>query len=415
MKFDRYLNGMVELETDAVYTEMVLHLFTAEGVSVYHVKRKTERVWFWIHLDDFSAVQHILRHHKIRFRIRKREGLPFVISRLKRRRGLLLGTGLGFAMLYLLLSFIWGYDVSGNQQYSDEHLIALVQEYGVIPGSRSDKFDYDALAKEIVQDHPEFTWVQLKPDGTTLHITVKERLPDTAERQKTGSLVAKTSGRITELLVFRGTACVKKGDWVSKGQLLVGGWDYPDWQRSINGTFEPAGEPYMVEAHAVISGEQERRATGVCALAEQNLIPTGQETTQFSLLWRGHQLHLKGPEKSPYRYASQKTTQHSLFQWNGFELPVYVKKTVFSEKQLQQNTYTETEAYNIAVERARKHLQQQMPAKSRFLHESIGLVKNARPDLVQAEVIWLVEEPIAEKQQIALPSAITIVEEEQRP
>jgi sporulation protein YqfD len=171
-------------------------------------------------------------------------------------------------MLYLLLSFIWGYDVSGNQQYSDEHLIALVQEYGVIPGSRSDKFDYDALAKEIVQDHPEFTWVQLKPDGTTLHITVKERLPDTAERQKTGSLVAKTSGRITELLVFRGTACVKQGDWVSKGQLLVGGWDYPDRQRSINGTFEPAGVPYMVEAHAVISGEQERRATGVCALAE---------------------------------------------------------------------------------------------------------------------------------------------------
>jgi hypothetical protein len=56
-----------------------------------------------------------------------------------------------------------------------------------------------------------------------------------------------------------------------------------------------------------------------------------------------------------------------------------------------------------------------MPAKSRFLHESIGLVKNARPDLVQAEVIWLVEEPIAEKQQIALPSAITVVEEEQRP
>ena len=85
------------------------------------------------------------------------------------------------------------------------------------------------------------------------------------------------------------------------------------------------------------------------------------------------------------------------------------------EKQLQQNTYTETEAYNIAVERARKHLQQQMPAKSRFLHESIGLVKNARPDLVQAEVIWLVEEPIAEKQQIALPQEVKAVEEEQQP
>lgn len=404
MRFDRYLNGMVELEADAKYTETILHLLTDESVPVYQIKRQADCVRFRIYLDDFYAAQHLLRQHRIRFHIARREGLPFAISRIKRRRGLLLGAAIGFAMLYLLLSFIWGYEVNGNLYYSDEHLIALVQEYGMIPGSRSDKFDYDEIAGQIVLDHPEFTWMQLKVDGTTLKITVKERLKDAENALKTGSLVARTSGRITELLIFRGTALVEKGDWVTKGQVLVGGWDYPDRQRNINGTFEPAGEPYAVEAHAVISGEQERRVTGSCAMEERNLIATGKEETQISLLWKGPQVRLKGPETSPYRYAGQKTTQESLFCWKGFQLPVYIKKTVYSEKQVQKNQYTETEAYDIAVERARKRLQEQMPDGSRFLHESIGMVHTAQPDLVQVEVVWLVEEPIAEKQQIALPA-----------
>lgn len=54
-----------------------------------------------------------------------------------------MGAFLCFALLYLLFSFIWGYEVSGNELYSDAHMIALVKEYGLLPGSRIDKFDYD--------------------------------------------------------------------------------------------------------------------------------------------------------------------------------------------------------------------------------------------------------------------------------
>ena len=404
MRFDRYLNGMLELEADAKHTETILQLFTGEGIYVYQVKRQGDLVWFTIHLDDFSAMRHLFRQHGIRFHIKKREGLPFAISRLKRRRGLLLGMALGFAILYLLLSFIWDYEVYGNQYHSDAHMIALVQEYGVIPGSRSDKFDYDELAKQMVLDHPEFTWIQLKPDGTTLHITVKEQLPNTEDVQKTGSLVARTSGRITELLVFRGTALVQRGDWVTKGQVLVGGWDYPDRQKNEAGGFEPAGPPYAVEAHAVISGEQERKATGSCALEEQILVSTGREKTQMALICKGHQLIIRGPKESPYRYAEQHTGQHSLVQWKTFQLPVYLKTTVFTEKEVRQKQYTEQQAYDIAVERARTQLQEQLPDGSRFIHESIGFGKTGQ-NIMQAEVVWLVEEPLAEKQQITLPEA----------
>ncbi len=408
LKFDQYLNGMVELRVPASYTEEVLQQLTGNGVHVYQVYRKEENVYLTIHLDDFSMVQHLLRGNRCRFHVQQRFGLPFVISRLKRRRGLLLGVGLGFAMVYLLLSFIWGYEVIGNSHYSDEHLIALVQEYGVIPGSRSDKFDYDEIASQMVVDHPEFTWIKLEPSGTTLQITVKERLADSSKIHKTGSLVARTDGRVTELLVFRGTPLVEKGDWVTKGQVLVGGWDYPDRQRDQNGEFGPVGEPFVVEAQAVISGEQERRVIGSCALEERSLNSTGREQKQVALAWRGHQLIIWGPKESPYRYASQNVEQKSLLEWKRFHLPVYVKTTVFAEKKSQKTQYTEQEAYDLAVERARKRLQEQMPDGSRFLHESIGMLSTKNKTAVQAEVVWLVEENLAQMEQRELPPTVQI-------
>ncbi len=417
MRVDDYLSGMVELRLPSAQnqgrTAEILQLLTDAGVQVYQVQYRKEELYLTIHLDDFSVVQHILRERHCRFHVQQRFGLPFLISRLKRRRGMLFGVGLGFAVIYLLLSFIWGYEVTGNQQYSDEHLIALVQEYGILPGSRSDKFDYDNLAKQMVLDHPEFTWIQLEPSGTTLQIMVKERLPDTSGVQKSGSLVARADGKITELLVFRGTALVKRGQWVTKGQVLVGGWDYPDRERDQNGVFVPIGKPFAAEAKAVISGEQERIVMGSCALEERTLVPTGRTEKQIALAWRSHHLVLWGPRESPYRYASQQVEQHSLLQWKQFQLPVYYKTTIFSEKQAQQKTYTEQEAYKIAVERARKQLQEQMPAGSRFLHESIGLRKSGNKTVVQAEVVWLVEEKLAEKQQVALPPTVQQKDEEE--
>ncbi len=408
MKFEQYLNGMVELRLPAQKTEELLQQMIAADIPVYQVKRQTDYVYLWVHLDDYFKLRHFLREQHCRFHVQQRLGLPFVISRIKRRRGLLLGLGLGLSLLYLLLSFIWGYEVHGNLQYSDDHMIALVQEYGMIPGAHRDKFDYDALAEQIVRDHPEFTWIQLQVVGTTLQIDVKERLSVSEMPQKSGSLVAQADGRITELLVFRGTPLVKRGDWVHKGQILVGGWDYPDRQRNQKGEFVPVGEPYAVKAQAVISGEKERRAVGSCALEERMLVSTGKEEKQIALAWQGHQLILWGKQQSLYPYSSQTIEQHSIVTWKQHQLPVYVRTTIVAEKTLREVCYTKEEAFATAVERARKRLQEQMPAGSRFLRESVGMYHPEMQNVVQAEVVWMVEENLAQMQQKSLPPTVQL-------
>lgn len=408
MKFDQYLGGMVELRLPLSHSGELLQQISEAGVSLYDVRHQKDGLHLWILLDDFSVLQHLLRQCRCPFHVEQRRGVPFAISRLKRRRGLWLGGALCFAMVYLLLSFIWGYEVNGNVLYSDAHVIALVQEYGLLPGARVDKFDYDALQRQIVLDHPEFTWILLQPSGTTLTIQVKERLPDTLQQQTAGSIVAKTDGRITELLVFRGTPLVKRGQWVKKGQVIIGGWDYPDRQRDMNGEFAPTGQPFVVKAKGVVYGEQERRAVGVCALKEQFLQPTGNSQKQTALVWRGHDLVIGGPRQNPYQYSCQHSEIRSLWQWQQFHLPIYVRKIIFEEKRLEQRTYSRTEAYQIAVERARKSLQKQMATGSRLLRESTGVYQPDKQTVVQAEVVWTVEDNLAQVQQEPLPAATLV-------
>lgn len=403
MKFEQYLSGMVRLRLPAQRTEEILQRLTAANVQLYQIKRQEPDLYLWIYLDDFYCLQHILREQRCPFHIERRQGIPFLYRAVKRRKGLWLGCLCSLAMLYLLFSFLWGYEIDGNVRYSDRHMIALMQEYGLLPGSRIDKFDYDALEKQIVLEHPEFVWVQLQPKGIVLSVTVKERLTGGEQAKRQGSLIAEADGRITELLVFRGTPLVQRGDWVKNGQVLVGGWDYPARERDESGVFVPAGEPFAVQAKAVIRGERERRAIGSCALQERTLQATGKQKKQLALAWNGHQAVFWGPRESPYTYSEQRTEQHSLLQWQQFYLPVYLKTTIYQEKQLQQRTYTKEEAYLIAQERARKRLQEQMPADSRMLRESSGLYRPEQERVVQAEVVWTVEENLAQMQQMQLP------------
>ena len=401
MRFEQYLDGMVEICLPWERTEDLFVWVQDAGLSIYQIRQSEEGICFWITLEEFGALQRLLRTQHCRFHIVQKCGIPFWIHRGKRRRGLWMGIVTAFACICLMLSFLWGYAVSGNVSYSDAHMIALVQEYGLVPGTSKYKFDYAKIEKQILQDHPEFVWIQLRPVGTTLQIVVKEGIPAAQEQKRQGSLLAESSGKITELLVFRGTALVKRGDWVKQGQVLIGGWDYPDRERNEQGIFVPSGEPFAVQAKGVIRGEKERTAVGLCALEEQRLQKTGAFEKQIALICCGKRIVLYGPRKVSYRYYEKQSEIHPWFP----KIPIYVKTTIFEEKQRHQVQHTPQEAYQLAVDRARKQLQKQLPRESRFLRESIGVTSREGETVLQVTVVWTVEETLAQVQLVELPEA----------
>ncbi len=406
MNLEQHLEGMVTLYVHQENTDAVLKLVSSEKISLYRLVPEQNRFYFTILLDDFNRIQYLMRTHHIRFRISRKRGVPFLMSRFKRRKGIWIGLLCCVIVGKILLSFLWNYEVTGNEQYSDAHLIALVQQYGMVQGSWLDSFDYEALEHEIELAHPEFTWIQLETKGTTLCISVKERLAELADFQDSGSIIAKKNGQITELLVYNGTALVEVGDWVEKGQVLVGGWDYPNRVRNTMGDFVDSGEPFAVRAKSVVRGYTEHRAIAACALQETWLVKTGKTETGRAILWKEHCLFSIGKQRSPYPYSNDEVEIKSLFQIAGRQCPIKIRTITYEEQIAVQHSFTPEEAYQTAVERARRQLQMEMAPDKVFVRESCGMRRTAEDGAVQAEVVWIVDEPIGEIRQVPLPEGV---------
>ncbi len=404
LSLEQQLEGMVTLSVQTDAPHQVLARLSGSQVVLYHVATEKNVLYVTIELSDFKRTQRILRDYHIRFRICGKRGFPFFISRCKRRKGIWLGLVCAMLLGHFLLSFLWTYEVTGNENYSEAHIIALVQQYGLWPGTKLADVDYDSLEHTIELEHPEFTWVQLAYKGTTLCIDVKERLADTADLQEMGSIVAKADGRITELTVYTGTALAAMGDTVQAGQVLIGGWDYPERVRNDMGIFVDAGEPYAVRAKGVVRGEVMHRAIGTCALEENWLVPTGRTAHGTAIFWGPHRLLVYGEEQSPYQYSDTVIERKSIFSWGKWQCPIILCKTTYEEQTAVERSFTPEEAYRTAVERARRKLQQTMPQESIFVRESCGMHRSVQEGVIQAEVVWTVDEPLGQMAAIPLPS-----------
>ena len=403
MSLEQQLEGMVTLGVQTQRPTEVLTLLSGNGVVLYHVSADDGMLYATIDLENFKRTQRLLRDNHMRFRICGKRGIPFVINKCKRRKGIWMGLVCAVLLGHFLLSFLWTYEVMGNEYYSDAHIIALVQQYGLWPGTRMEDIEYDAIEYTIELEHPEFTWVQLEQKGTTLCIEVKERLANIVDLKNTGSIIAKADGRITELTVYTGTAMVNMGDTVQSGQVLIGGWDYPERVRNELGVFVDAGTPYTVYAQGMVRGEVTHRAVGTCGMDECWLVNTGAAVQNTALLWGKHRLISFGKETSPYRYSETVTERRSLFSWGRWQCPIILCTTTYQEQTIMQRSFTPEEAYQTAVERARRQLQQSIPQDGVFIRESHGMHRSTQDGVMQAEVVWVVEESLGQMAQIPLP------------
>ncbi len=151
-------------------------------------------------------------------------GFKRSISRYSTRYGLMLGAIAFLAFLWISTLFVWKVEVDGTELLSKEQVRAELKEMGVYPGRPLSGIDKSSVRNEFLSKHPELSWAALNFKGTTVSLTVKETSERPGdENEDCGLLVAKTDGIIRSILVYEGSAAVKEGSVVRKGDVLITG------------------------------------------------------------------------------------------------------------------------------------------------------------------------------------------------
>jgi similar to stage IV sporulation protein len=269
-------------------------------------------------------------------------GIPHFLMRQRRRWGLFFGAIVALIMILASDNYIWDIRVTGNERVTYTELRDTLSECGLRVGSRIRELDVDSIETKTMLACKDISWMTINIQGTHANIQIREagKKPEEDKPTSPSNLVAIRDGQIEYLEIFSGSAVVKGGDVVRKGDILVSGiYDSNHYgmfvTRSSGKVFARTKRSFTVE----IPLEYERKMLIESKTVEKYLIFFSKEIKVF--------------ENAGNMGSSCDTIESvELLSFFGKDrLPVGVKTKTALFYEAEKCRYTETEAMELAYYR----------------------------------------------------------------
>ncbi len=338
LNFIKYLLGYVKITVSGGFPERFLNLVARDGVGLWGISRKSGVLSVHVRAKNFKKLQAPAHKAGVKIHIVNKKGIPFRLYRYRTRKGIALGVVLFLALLFVLSSFIWTIDVSGNKTIPKSTIIDTLDELGFHVGTFKVGLDYKRIENDAIIKLPQLAWLAINVEGSRVEIEVKERVmpPEIVAKDRPCNIKATRAGQIMSIEVYDGAAAVKKGDTVMDGQLIV------------NGIMEDKnGDSKMVHASAKIIARTIRTKVVTIPFKNQITTRTGKKIDKNQIILLGIQLNLYFNSGNLYpKY--DKIVKENTIQVGGIYLPLTIITNEFHEKTTKKVTYTESQAKDVA-------------------------------------------------------------------
>ncbi len=220
------LRGYVKIRISGYSPERFLNLCKHKEIEMWGLEAKASGYEMYMTVDGFRKLKPILKKTKTRITVLERYGVPFFFHQYRKRKVFFVGIFLCLMIIFTCSRFIWKIDVRGNQTITDETLIEYLETTGVFHGMKRSNVDCEKINTGIRKNFNEIIWVSASLEGCNIIVQVKEntdtfRVSQTEEAP--ADLIATAEGTIVEIITRSGTPCVKEGDTVAAGDVLVSG------------------------------------------------------------------------------------------------------------------------------------------------------------------------------------------------
>ena len=153
----------------------------------------------------------------------KRRGLPQLLSRYGRRVGIWTGALAAAVLVYASSQVVWDIRITGNETLDAREIRSMLSESGLEIGTYLRGFDNDLVETKLLLSHREISWISINIKGTTANVEIQETVRGDSGETNAANLVAARDGQIERVEAYDGSVCVKVGDVVREGEVLVSG------------------------------------------------------------------------------------------------------------------------------------------------------------------------------------------------
>ena len=308
-----YVFGTVQAELISADPAAALTYYGAQGLRLREPEL-TAPLTLTMTMDNrtWRRLEQLAQSRGDRCRCLSRRGLAVSLARGTRR----LPFWIALAFLFLAVLYapnrVWFVEVEGNGSIPDRQILAAAEACGVRFWAKAGEIRSEQVKNKILNLVPELQWAGVNFSGGVAIVSVRERLPEEAVRDRSTvtNVVAARDGVIVSMSVLGGQSVCRVGQAVRAGELLV------------TGCVDQTTHTQYTHADAEIYALTQRTIQAVYPQTAVQKVYTGQVIRRYSLIVGRKRINLSGNSGISDATCDKMTETKTLSLPGGYSLPV---------------------------------------------------------------------------------------------
>ncbi len=223
MKNRNIFASRVGVKIEGLNLKRLLKALLKNNIRLYNLNQKSHKeMFFCMDTKNKKALLPYKKGSGYKITFKNTYGLAGIFNFFKNKLGFLVGLVLGVVFLGVMSSFVWNIEIYGQENILENEIIEVLKQEGVEIGKSINNVDVEEIETALQKNLEEISLVSVIKKGSSVIINIKETLeePVITEEQFV-PLIAQCDCLITNMSVTQGSAVVKEGDLVRKGDILV--------------------------------------------------------------------------------------------------------------------------------------------------------------------------------------------------
>ena len=341
-----FVKGYVIINVSGIGIERFLYICAKRKIALFNMGCRTDDgIALCMSISDFKRIKPAARKSGEHIRIEKKCGLPFFVKRFQKRYALIFGFVVVTAIMFISSLFIWSVEIHSPGGAVPEDLADAIRSSGVYIGAFKPSLPKGDDIKNIILDNTDdIVWVWTYIKGTKAIVEYRNGIPapKPVKLSVPCSITARRDGLIVSVTEKNGSAAVKKGDTVLKGDCLISG---------VLKTSESSGIP--VHAIGDVKAYTWHEKTREYPLVQTLSVPTAKKKSYYTLKIFSKCINLYTKENIDFEH---------------YKITEYMKELSFGKENysgigIYKKTYTQTDEtvapadYNEVVRNAANELE----------------------------------------------------------
>jgi len=344
-KLINHIRGYYRVFFSSRHPETVLNITMNQNYDVWNIVRKDEKnLSFDIAYKHgeklFEILNELKKNGTIEYNATLLGGRSFIF-RYKRRYGIISGLLISVFLIYLSTLFVWSVKIESDTDFDYELIMSELNKAGLKEGALISSLDFEEIALALSVNNPNISFASVNMKGTKAFVQIHKRTAEVkpVDTKKPYNLVADFDGVVVRCEVTAGMTMVKAGDTVVNGQLLVSG--IVD-SKSL-------GFKIVHAAGKIFANTQHNYRVEV-AFRQTVKKYTGREETKTSFNMLGAEIDLYFSEDTDFELYDAITVYEDVTLFDVISMPFYLKKNIFLEYTLTEETIDEKRAKDLAYD-----------------------------------------------------------------